>query len=126
MRSDNGGLKAVLDGQKGWRDVLIHDPNSLTNHLPLATRSLDGLDRKAATRLRSMLREVADDYTLIVIASSWDARSVQASHLVQASDSTVLVINSRKARPSAVMAAVDHLTSMKSNLGLAVLTRRAD
>lgn len=121
--SSSQGLNAVLDGEQGWRDALVQEGSSQTNLLPLERGSMDGLDRKAATRLRSMLREASDDYTLIVMASGWDARSVQASHLVQACDFTVLIIDSHKARPSAVKAAVDHLTSMKSSLGLVMLTR---
>jgi Mrp family chromosome partitioning ATPase len=121
-----GGLQAVLSGQQPWREVLVHDPNSMANLLPVSTQSIDELDRKAANRLRSMLREAADDYTLIVIASAWDARSVQASHLVQAADFTVLVVNSQKARPSVLLAAVEHLSSIKNNLGLAVVAQRAD
>jgi Mrp family chromosome partitioning ATPase len=117
------GLKAVLEGQQAWRNVVVRDPDSQTYFLPSSNESLDGLDAKSATRLRSMLHEAVEDYTLVVIASSCGIRSVQASHLIKASDFTLLIINSQRVRPAAVSAAVDYLTSIKSDLGLAVLSR---
>jgi succinoglycan biosynthesis transport protein ExoP len=121
----NAGLQSVLDGECSWRDTLIPYPDAMTNLLPASGRSLEVIDNKAATRLRSMLQEAADDYTLVIISSRWDVRSTQASHLVQAADLTILSVDAQKLRPSAVKAAVDHLTSIKNSVGLAVMTRAA-
>jgi uncharacterized protein involved in exopolysaccharide biosynthesis/Mrp family chromosome partitioning ATPase len=119
----NGGLRAVLDGQQAWRDVLVQAPESPANLLPVGGAAWNEFDRKAGTRLRSMMREAADDYTLVVIASRWDAKSIEASHLVHAADFTLLVVQSGKARPSAVKEAVKHLTSITDRLGLTILSR---
>jgi hypothetical protein len=55
--------------------------------------------------------------------ASCGIRSVQASHLIKASDFTLLIVNSRRASAAAVSTAVKYLTSIKSDLGLAVLSR---
>jgi len=121
--SRRGDLKSVLEGHQAWRNVVVQDPDFQTNFLPSSNGSLEGLDTKSATRLRSMLHEAVEDYTLVVIVSSCAIRSVQTSHLIKASDFTLLIVNSQRARPAAVSAAVDYLTSIKSDLGLAVLSR---
>ena len=123
-RNAPGAVGGATDADApGWRDLLTCDSSSSMAILADKHGLTDLSYSRNVDRMRSLLREAADDYNLVVVASATDARSIQTSHIAVLTNYTVLVVDLATARRSTIMSRIEHLRFMSSRLGLLVISR---
>lgn len=120
----DGRPMALLDGVSAWREALARDAESPAHVLAIPSRCGDTAGGRDAARLRSLLREAADDYTLTVVSSPGEAVSMQTSQLIDVTDTTLLLIDPRQSRRRTVLGAINHLRSVSHHVGLVIIGRR--
>ncbi len=106
-----------------WRDVVAESRTANVSVLAAAPYLAGPGSGWNMDRLRHVLREAADEYNLVVLASADDAQSVQTSQLAELASYTVLVVDLVRSRRAAIFQWIEHLRFVGPRLGLLVFTR---
>jgi polysaccharide biosynthesis transport protein len=110
------GLREVLAGSVGWRQVIGTDSRTRAHVLPATASDPDSADLFNGEAFRSLLDELRGEYDVIVLNCA-PVHLVADSVLVAAqADRVILTTNWKRTSQSALKSAIDNLLAAKANV----------
>lgn len=110
------GLSNVLNGEMGWRDVVMRAPGSRYLNLitagPPSRRAADLL----GTLIARMLEEISQEYDLVILDAPPLLGFAETLQIASAADGVLLVTRAGETNRKAVAAAVSTLRHLRSNV----------
>ena len=100
------GILHVLAGEKSWREVIVHDPASEADILPVATPSFTPRDVFGSGAMARLVSELRQEYELVILDCAPILAVAETRILVKQADTTVLVARSGRTPVGALRAAV--------------------
>jgi len=115
----NTGLSNVLNGEMGWRDVILHPPNN--PHLEVITAGPPS--RRAADMIGALLgpimEEISREYDLVILDAPPLLGFAESLQMASSVDGVIVVTRAGETSRKAVAAAIATLNHLRANvLGL--------
>jgi succinoglycan biosynthesis transport protein ExoP len=121
--SSSPGLLDVLRGEAAWRDVVQDDPISGMKYIAAGKPSGDVLGLFLSNEMRQLLKEVRDDYDLILLDAPPIEAMTEARVAAMLSDATLVCVRWRSTQSKTLLRALEVLRDAHAKVIGTVLTR---